>query len=380
MSWTSTRNNAVYRTADVRRKLADRGIALPEGAAAAAANLDRIRATRPVQPEPNAVRDAILNDAEPAEIDRLLLAELAAARRLAAHNQAEIDAATRTLRQIRDGHNEIYPQLKQRADEAIAHIDAVAGLDGASLDALVRDGRHDDAKLLVNVTAAAADSDGAASQRPADVDLVFHGVTPDGVARLCAQLQEHCHAVAAARGLRHESAAATDDDVAAVAASGVAVLLTSRTMTVVFADASLPRLQVALGWWESAADALQTADVDCCCAGFDGSRALVTGRGALAWAAKANVPSAGRHAVRGSPTYEVRLWKYGARHGFAVLDPGHRASEDAVQQARASARAVKKNKTGGAATKDGGDDAAAVSRAEQRRRARVVATSASGLA
>ena len=157
MSWTSTRNNAVYRTADVRRKLADRGIGLPEEAAAAAANLDRIRATRPVQPEPNAVRDAILNDAEPAEIDRLLLAELGAARRLAAHNQAEIDAATRTLRQIRDGHNEIYPQLKQRADEAIAHIDAVAGLDGASLDALVRDGRHDDAKLLVNVTAAAAE-------------------------------------------------------------------------------------------------------------------------------------------------------------------------------------------------------------------------------
>ena len=78
MSWTSTRNNAVYRTADVRRKLADRGIGLPEEAAAAAANLDRIRATRPVQPEPNAVRDAILNDAEPAEIDRLLLAELAA--------------------------------------------------------------------------------------------------------------------------------------------------------------------------------------------------------------------------------------------------------------------------------------------------------------
>ena len=38
--------------------------------------------------------------------------------------------------------------------------------------------------VQVDVTAAVADSDGAASQRPADVDLVFHGVTPDGVARL----------------------------------------------------------------------------------------------------------------------------------------------------------------------------------------------------
>ena len=106
-------------------------------------------------------------------------------------------------------------------------------------------------------------------------------------------------------------------------------------MTIVFDAPELPRIQLGFGRWESQVDCLQTADVDCCCAGFDGTAALLTARGALAWSLRANVPNRARHEVRGSPTYEMRLWKYARRHGFAVLDGAQTADCPALRYHRA---------------------------------------------
>mmetsp|Transcript_4955 Transcript_4955/g.15657 ORF Transcript_4955/g.15657 Transcript_4955/m.15657 type:complete len:448 (-) Transcript_4955:133-1476(-) len=150
-----------------------------------------------------------------------------------------------------------------------------------------------------------------------DIDLIFYGVTDEGAARLRAQLVEHAYQFAAERAV------------------GVAVLFTSRTMTIVFDSSTVPRLQVAFGRWSSRVDALQTADVDCCCAGFDGTTALLTARAALAWCTRSNVAFAARHEVRGSPTYEMRLWKYAQRHGFAVIDPRHSVSNTELVALRA---------------------------------------------
>ena len=164
-----------------------------------------------------------------------------------------------------------------------------------------------------------AESTDPRQSRPSDVDLFFHGLTLAGVAVQCGRLEKHAREKA---GGSH---------------AGYMTLLTSRTMTIVFADPELPRLQVALGFWEEPADVLQTADVDCCCVGFDGSEVVMTARGAMAWARRVNTVHATLNTVRGSPTYEMRLWKYATRHGFGVFDPVNVASHPWVVGERAAA-------------------------------------------
>jgi hypothetical protein len=161
-----------------------------------------------------------------------------------------------------------------------------------------------------------------AMDRPHDVDLFFHTHTG------CAETRQSV--VKAWAGRLERFVRRT------VGAGNYATLLTSRTMTLVFADPSLPRLQLALGLWSDAADVLTTADVDCCCVGFNGHDVFVTARGLVAWAFRVNTPSGLQNATRGSPTYELRLWKYASRHGFAVLDKEHFADSAAVRNARAA--------------------------------------------
>jgi hypothetical protein len=116
-------------------------------------------------------------------------------------------------------------------------------------------------------------------------------------------------------------------------------------MTIVFADATMPRLQMVLGHWQSAADVLSTADVDCCCVGYDGHSVLGTARGVLAWTHRVNF-GLDSHAAEGC-TYEMRLWKYWVRHGFAVaaVAPTMEALEALRAKVRAAAGGPKKGGT-----------------------------------
>jgi hypothetical protein len=174
-------------------------------------------------------------------------------------------------------------------------------------------------------------------QRPKDVDVFIHGLTPDGAVQVCSEIEVFVHTSAAGM-------------------EGYTTLLTKRTMTIVFADATMPRLQMVLGHWQSAADVLSTADVDCCCVGYDGHSVLGTARGVLAWTHRVNF-GLDSHATEGC-TYEMRLWKYWVRHGFAVAAVA--PTMEAVEALRAKVRAA----AGG--PKKGG-------------KARALATSAEGL-
>lgn len=158
MSWTSSpRDAAVYTVSGGRKQFAERGIKFPKSVTDALAVVDRIDAQTPPTPSPTAIREAILAGASDDEIDGLLLAELGAQRLRSEHTQARVEAALLALRAIRSAHDAIYPQLKAQADKAIAHLEAVAQMDDARLEDLVRDGRHEDAQLLVAVEVTAAE-------------------------------------------------------------------------------------------------------------------------------------------------------------------------------------------------------------------------------
>lgn len=157
MNWGSPRDNAVYKVSGGRKQFAERGIEFPQVVADALAVLDRIEAETPKTPSQTAIREAILAGTTGDNVDRLILADLGAQRLRTEHEQARIEAALLALRAIRGAHDAIYPQLKAQADRAIAHLEAVARMDGARLEDLVRDGRHDDAQLLVSVEATATE-------------------------------------------------------------------------------------------------------------------------------------------------------------------------------------------------------------------------------
>ena len=111
--WNSPRENALYNVHGILDKLAARGVELPESVTASAATLDRIETTRPEQPPADAIRRAILADADPAHIDALVLTELGHSRLAADHRQAQIDAAVAVLAAIRADHDHsIFAQLK----------------------------------------------------------------------------------------------------------------------------------------------------------------------------------------------------------------------------------------------------------------------------
>lgn len=157
MSW-NTRDGMPYRAADARKQLHARGVELPEAVTAAYEVLDRITAAAPATPEPGAIRAAILDGANAATIDGLLLAELGHSRLRVEWAQARIDAAGRVLRALRQNTETVHDQLKVQAVELIDQLDHIAGLD-QPLDALVLDGRHDDAQLLAQVDTIAAELD-----------------------------------------------------------------------------------------------------------------------------------------------------------------------------------------------------------------------------
>lgn len=157
-SWSNARENALYEVHGILQQLADRGINLGDTITAAEAVLTRIENSRPAEPPADAIRHAILDGADQATLDRLVLAELGHTRLAAEHQQARIDAAARVLAAIRaddDGH--IFEQLKTLADKAIEHLDAVNALDTVDVMALVRAGNHRGAQLVAETETVATE-------------------------------------------------------------------------------------------------------------------------------------------------------------------------------------------------------------------------------
>lgn len=156
-SWNSPRENALYNVDGALKQLADREIDLPDNVTAAVAVLHRIKNSRPAEPPTDAIRRAILDGADRATLDRLVLDELGHSRLAAEHRQAHIDAAVRVLAAIRAAHDDIFPQLKVLADKKVEHLNAVNALDTVDVMALVRAGNHRGAQLVAEVDTVAAE-------------------------------------------------------------------------------------------------------------------------------------------------------------------------------------------------------------------------------
>src|ERR1700739_43642 len=165
---------APYRVRDVLKQFDQRGIAVGDGVNTAVAVLDRIEDAPRTQSEHPAIREAILADADGDEIEALLLQELGFERLRSEHARARITAAVRVLSAILRARDELHPQLRELADDAIANLNVVAGIGSASLDTLVRDRRVKEAQALAEVGIVAAELDALYSLR--DRFLVPGGV------------------------------------------------------------------------------------------------------------------------------------------------------------------------------------------------------------
>jgi hypothetical protein len=153
------RNAWPYDCNDALKELTARGIGLPARVADAVDVLRRVEAAKPVDVSPTALREAFTAGASPAELDRLLLADLGSARLKSEWTQAVTDCAGSVLAAIRASSDEIMPALRADAENQIAKLTRVAGLGDARLDALVRENRHEDARERADadLTAAALD-------------------------------------------------------------------------------------------------------------------------------------------------------------------------------------------------------------------------------
>ncbi|MGV0991104.1 MAG: hypothetical protein ACOYB7_02515 [Mycobacterium sp.] len=122
--------------------------------------LDRVEAGKPIKPDPAAIRTAIREGAGPEVINNLLLADLGAGRLNIEWAQARTDAAGAVLAAILGAADKILPALTELAEACIEKLVAVAALDGARLEDLVKAGRTTDAELLANVDVVAAELNG----------------------------------------------------------------------------------------------------------------------------------------------------------------------------------------------------------------------------
>jgi hypothetical protein len=148
--WNSG-DTAPYTAREGLKQFAARGIKMPDNVNTAVATLERVTAARPVKPPVDALRKLIVNDASQAEINALLLDDIGHQRLFMEYQQAEIDAARILLREIRNAEDTLFPQLKKLAQKATTALETVAMLgDAADLATLVRDGRHDDARAVVD--------------------------------------------------------------------------------------------------------------------------------------------------------------------------------------------------------------------------------------
>lgn len=158
MSWTE-RNNWPNRAQDALNALAARGIPVPESVNAAVAVLRAVEQRKPEQPAQTLMRELFIQNAEQPDIDAALLADLGYTRLASEWSQGRINAAGAVLAAVQASADEIMPKLREEAEEAIAKLVNLAAIGGASLDALIRDGRDDDARLVADADIIAASLD-----------------------------------------------------------------------------------------------------------------------------------------------------------------------------------------------------------------------------
>lgn len=132
------------RAHDAIGEFADRAITIPNAVTAAVELLDRIVAARPSPPDPQTVRDLILDEAKPAAIDKALLNQVAAQHHRNAWAQAVEVADRRVLAAILDHREHLHAALREQAETIIDRILRCAPIT-EPLAELIRQGRRDDA-------------------------------------------------------------------------------------------------------------------------------------------------------------------------------------------------------------------------------------------
>lgn len=139
--------------------LETRRIELPQPFVEAVELWRNLTNNRPAEPLDTALRDAIIAQADDLTLGSTLLNSIGSARLQAAWTQAINVTASRALRQLLEHRNEIHAQLRAQADELIGKLVQVAALGDVPLNTLVREGRHDQARLLAEVDGTAAELD-----------------------------------------------------------------------------------------------------------------------------------------------------------------------------------------------------------------------------
>ncbi|ADT97881.1 hypothetical protein [Mycolicibacterium gilvum] len=148
MSWNH-REGAPFRARKLLADLDHHGVQLDGQVLDALTHLDRVEAEKPAEPDPQALHDAIVAGASTADLDALVLTELGSHRIRAAYAQARLTAAVRVLAAVLTDRDQIHAQLADKAADCIDKLERIAALD-APLDTLIREGRHDDARLLAD--------------------------------------------------------------------------------------------------------------------------------------------------------------------------------------------------------------------------------------
>lgn len=151
MAWNRL-DGAPFRARNLLADLDGHGVQLDAPVLNAVENLDRIEAGKPAETDPQALRDAIVDGATPAQLDALVLAELGSHRVRTAYEQARLVAAVRILNAILDDRDSIHEQLAEHAHECIEKLERINALDGAPLDTLIREGRTEDARLVADAS------------------------------------------------------------------------------------------------------------------------------------------------------------------------------------------------------------------------------------
>ena len=145
---------------DLRRALdalSLRDIVLPKPVAEAVTLWQEITASRPAEPSTEALRDLVIAKAGEAELGAALLLDLGSARLQTAWSTACTTTASRALALILEHADEIFDQLAVLAEGLIADLVRVAEIGDTPLNTLVREGRHDEARLVADVDRTAAE-------------------------------------------------------------------------------------------------------------------------------------------------------------------------------------------------------------------------------
>lgn len=134
---------------DLHGKLTSYDIKLPANAESAWRLFQDIIV--PGEPDQDAAARAIAFGNKPADVDKLIEAEVFGPARRRAAIQAKRIAGSRFLGAVQGNAQEIHDQLQPIADELIADITEAAQDGAVSLTQLVREGRHHDARLRADL-------------------------------------------------------------------------------------------------------------------------------------------------------------------------------------------------------------------------------------